>query len=47
MRSGQPFPTPEADSIPEQIEALSRLKTQGVISEVEFENKKKELLDRM
>ena len=47
MRSGQPFPTPEADSIPEQIEALSRLKTQGVISEVEFENKKRELLGRM
>jgi uncharacterized membrane protein YdbT with pleckstrin-like domain len=47
MRSGQPFPTPEADSIPEQIEALARLKAQGVITEVEFENKKKELLGRM
>ncbi len=47
MRSGQPFPTPDADSIPEQIEALARLKAQGVISEVEFENKKKELLGRM
>jgi uncharacterized membrane protein YdbT with pleckstrin-like domain len=46
MRSGQPFPTPEADSIPEQIEALARLKAQGVITEVEFENKK-ELLGRM
>ncbi len=47
MRSGQPFPTPEADSIPEQIEALARLRAQGVITEVEFENKKKELLGRM
>ncbi|CAN5538691.1 hypothetical protein BH18ACT16_BH18ACT16_10580 [soil metagenome] len=47
MRSRQPFPTPDADSIPEQIEALARLKAQGVITEVEFENKKKELLGRM
>ena len=47
MRSGQPFPTPEADSIPEQIEALARLRAQGVITEVEFENKKKELLGRI
>ncbi len=47
LRYGQPFPTPEGDSIPEQIEALARLKAQGVISEVEFENKKKELLGRM
>jgi uncharacterized membrane protein YdbT with pleckstrin-like domain len=47
MRSGQPFPTPEADSIPEQIEALARLKAQGVITEVEFEDKKRELLGRM
>lgn len=47
MRSGQPFPTPAADSIPEQIEALARLKTQGVITEIEFEDKKRELLGRM
>ena len=47
LRSGQPFPTPEADSIPEQIEALARLKLQGVITEAEFEDKKKELLDRL
>jgi len=47
VRSGQPFPTPEADSIPEQIEALARLKAQGVITEAEFEDKKRELLDRL
>lgn len=34
-------------SIPEQIEALARLKDQGVISETEFESKKQELLNRM
>jgi uncharacterized membrane protein YdbT with pleckstrin-like domain len=47
VRSGQPFPTPSANSIPEQIEALARLKSQGVITEVEFEEKKRELLGRM
>lgn len=47
LRSGQPFPTPDARSIPEQIEALARLKAQGVITETEFEAKKKELLSRM
>ena len=34
-------------SIPEQIEALARLKQQGVLSETEFESKKQELLKRM
>ena len=34
-------------SIPEQIEALARLKDQGVISEIEFEEKKRDLLNRM
>ena len=34
-------------SIPEQIEQLSKLKEQGVLSEAEFEEKKKELLSRM
>ena len=34
-------------TIPEQIEALARLKEQGVISEVEFETKKADLLKRM
>lgn len=47
QRSGQPWPTPASNSIPEQIEALGRLKSQGVITEAEFEEKKKELLDRM
>ncbi len=34
-------------SIPEQLEALARLKEQGVISDIEFENKKADLLKRM
>lgn len=36
-----------APSIPEQIEALARLKDQGVLSETEFETKKQELLKRL
>jgi uncharacterized membrane protein YdbT with pleckstrin-like domain len=47
MRGGQPFPTPSEDSIPEQIEALARLREQGVLSEGEFEAKKQELLRRL
>ena len=31
-------------SVPEQIEQLAKLKDQGVLSETEFEEKKKELL---
>lgn len=34
-------------SIPEQIEALARLKEQGVLSDQEFDAKKKDLLNRM
>jgi uncharacterized membrane protein YdbT with pleckstrin-like domain len=34
-------------SIPEQIEALARLKDQGVLSEAEFDAKKQELLKRL
>jgi len=34
-------------TIPEQIEALARLKEQGTLSDEEFESKKRELLDRM
>lgn len=34
-------------SIPEQIKQISELKEQGIISEEEFEKKKKELLDKM
>ncbi len=43
---GDPAPRAEA-TIPEQIEALSRLKEQGVISVTEFEAKKQELLKRI
>jgi uncharacterized membrane protein YdbT with pleckstrin-like domain len=41
--------TPRSDdkSVPAQLEALARLKEQGVISEAEFESKKEELLRRM
>ena len=34
-------------TVPEQIEQLASLKDQGVLSESEFEEKKKELLARM
>lgn len=34
-------------SIPEQIEALARLNQQGVLSDLEFETKKQELLKRL
>jgi uncharacterized membrane protein YdbT with pleckstrin-like domain len=37
--------TPE--SIPDQIEKLDQLRRQGVVSDEEFERKKRELLDRM
>ncbi|MDQ3985609.1 MAG: PH domain-containing protein [Actinomycetota bacterium] len=40
-------PDDREPSIPEQIEALARLKDQGVLSEVEFETKKQELLKRL
>jgi hypothetical protein len=36
-----------AVSIPEQIEALARLRKQGVLSEEEFQTKKQQLLDRL
>ena len=39
--------TPAAPDIPEQIEALARLKEQGVLTEMEFETKKQELLKRL
>ncbi|MGI8940822.1 MAG: PH domain-containing protein [Actinomycetota bacterium] len=44
MHSIQPNQEP---SIPEQIEALARLKDQGTLSDEEFETKKRELLGRM
>ena len=34
-------------SIPEQIEMLDQLRRQGVVTDEEFEAKKRELLDRM
>lgn len=37
----------ESDSISSKIEKLSNLKAKGLISEEEFNTKKKELLDRM
>jgi len=44
LHSIQPNQEP---SIPEQIEALARLKDQGTLSDEEFETKKRELLGRM
>jgi membrane protein YdbS with pleckstrin-like domain len=43
----QPQAAPAAANIPEQIEQLSRLRDQGMISPEEFEAKKTELLNRM
>ena len=40
-------PRSAGTSIPEQIEALARLKEQGVLSAAEFEDKKRELLKRL
>ncbi len=36
-----------AESIPEQIEKLDQLRRQGVLTDTEFEAKKRDLLDRM
>jgi uncharacterized membrane protein YdbT with pleckstrin-like domain len=44
---GRGEPVKAEASIPEQIEALARLKEQGVISASEFETKKQELLRRL
>jgi len=38
---------PASESIPEQIEKLDQLRRQGVVTDEEFERKKRELLDRM
>ena len=38
---------PSGDSVTDQLEALGRLKEQGVITDMEFENKKQELLKRL
>jgi uncharacterized membrane protein YdbT with pleckstrin-like domain len=47
MFRGGADPARPGDSVVEQIEALGRLKEQGVLSAAEFEAKKKELLDRL
>jgi uncharacterized membrane protein YdbT with pleckstrin-like domain len=46
MRPDAPTTT-SGSSIPEQIQALARLKEQGVLSETEFQSKKQELLKRL
>ena len=43
MRGG----APSSHNIPDQIEALARLRDQGVLSDTEFETKKQELLKRL
>ena len=54
MRGGADAPPPasaantaKSENVVEQIEALGRLKQQGVLSEAEFQAKKEELLKRM
>lgn len=47
MRGGVAATATGSPSIPEQIEALARLKEQGVLSEEEFSKKKEELLKRI
>jgi len=52
QRMGQAVATapaagPAPDSIPEQIEKLDQLRRQGVLTDDEFQRKKRELLDRM
>ena len=46
MRGGAASSSTSA-SIPDQIEALSRLREQGVLSEEEFQAKKQDLLNRL
>lgn len=43
----RPGPQRADSSVPEQIAALARLNDQGVLSDAEFEEKKKELLKRI
>jgi len=47
MRTPNVLQTHRDPTIPEQIEALARLKEQGTLSDEEFESKKRELLGRM
>lgn len=45
--AANPRPANRADSIPEQIEKLDELRQRGVISQAEFDDKKRRLLDRL
>lgn len=47
MRGGASSGAGGSPTIPEQIEALARLKEQGVLSEEEFKDKKQEPLKRI
>ena len=40
-------PASASPSIPEQIEKLAYLRERGILSDAEFEQKKRDLLDRM
>jgi uncharacterized membrane protein YdbT with pleckstrin-like domain len=47
MMRPQAQAAPSGDSVTDQLEALGRLRQQGVITDLEFENKKQELLKRL
>jgi len=46
-KAPEPTEEPKGTDVPEQIEKLAKLKEQGILSDEEFEEKKKELLARM
>jgi len=46
-KAPEPTEEPKGTDIPEQIERLAKLKEQGILTDEEFEEKKKELLARM
>jgi uncharacterized membrane protein YdbT with pleckstrin-like domain len=46
-RDAQTAAAPAKESIPDQIEALARLKEKGLLTDAEFETKKQELLKRL
>ena len=46
-RVGRNLPQQAPSSIPDQIEKLAELRQQGVLTDAEFQAKKRELLDRM
>ncbi|MBA2725756.1 MAG: PH domain-containing protein [Actinobacteria bacterium] len=47
MGGGRPQVAAQPEGVTDQLEALGRLKEQGVLSETEFESKKQELLKRL